>query len=50
MGIFLCRNCGYRLEKSLKTRPKICPYCSKESFEEEMGAEDLVKETERDRD
>lgn len=44
MGKFVCKECGYKIEKTEKLR--VCPYCNKESLEEEQDAEKLVEEIE----
>ena len=46
MKNFVCKKCGYRFQ-SLQEKPKICPYCSKESVTEEQGAEELLDEVEK---
>lgn len=46
MAKFVCKACGYRIESKKDSYPKKCPYCSKETIEEEENAEELVKEVE----
>ena len=42
MTKLICKGCGYRIDSSKAS--KKCPYCSKESLEEEKGAEELLEE------
>jgi len=38
---YICSNCGYKTET---VRGKKCPYCDKNSLEQEKTAEELVNE------
>ncbi len=45
MTKFVCKECGYKIET--ESRPRKCPYCSKESIEEEKNAEELIEEVKK---
>ncbi len=42
MTKLICKGCGYRIDGNKAN--KKCPYCSKESLEEEKDAEELLEE------
>ena len=46
MGKLVCKECGYRFDRDLGSQPRKCPYCDRESVEEEKSAEELVGEVE----
>ena len=44
MTKFICKNCNYRFETKLEYKPKRCPYCNKDSVDEDQTAEKLLEE------
>ena len=45
MTKFRCRTCGFKFEYGQK--PKKCPYCSKETIDNEETADDLIKDVDK---
>jgi rubrerythrin len=41
MAKFICRNCGFRVEKD---KIEKCPYCDRKSLEKEKSAEELLSD------
>jgi len=44
MGKFICTNCNYRFDAENALE---CPYCGKESLEQDKSATELLEEVER---